>query len=296
MASHGTLSTVDGDENAPTGLTRRRRRLSDTETEARMLRAATEMVNRTGLTVSLEHISFEEVIRSAGVSRSAVYRRWPYKDLFFSDLLRELAAAASARTLPEDVGAAELIRTVAADHLDRLETSEGRHELVLEILRRAALANFGFFHHSTAWRTHIALHATFLSLPAGELRDDVHAALTASEQEVVRQLAASYEHLATVLGYRLRPELDATYESMAELLDATMRGLVLTAPSLPDLATRRLRAAPFGAARTSEWSQAALGIAAIAMGFLEPDPTIEWTPERLAATRAELAATDWPRG
>jgi AcrR family transcriptional regulator len=51
------------------------------------------MVNRTGLTVSLDHISLEQVIRDAGVSRSAAYRRWPYKDLFFSDLVKQLAKA-----------------------------------------------------------------------------------------------------------------------------------------------------------------------------------------------------------
>jgi hypothetical protein len=56
-----------------------------------MLKAAVAMVNRTGLTVSLDHISFEDVIRDADVSCSAVYRRWPYKDLFFSDLVKELA-------------------------------------------------------------------------------------------------------------------------------------------------------------------------------------------------------------
>ena len=75
----------------PTGLARRGRRLSDRETEQRMLRAAVAMVQRTGLTVSLDHISLEDVIRDAGVSRSAVYRRWPYKDLFFSDLVKQLA-------------------------------------------------------------------------------------------------------------------------------------------------------------------------------------------------------------
>ena len=79
------------DSRAPTGLGRRGRRLPDRETERRMLQAAMAMVHRTGLTVSLDHISFEDVIRDADVSRSSVYRRWPYKDLFFSDLVRELA-------------------------------------------------------------------------------------------------------------------------------------------------------------------------------------------------------------
>jgi AcrR family transcriptional regulator len=67
----------------PPGLGRRERRLSDQETERRMLAAAVAMVHRTGLAVSLDHLSFEDVIRNADVARSAVYRRRPYKDLFF---------------------------------------------------------------------------------------------------------------------------------------------------------------------------------------------------------------------
>jgi AcrR family transcriptional regulator len=38
-----------------------------------MLDAALAMVLRNGLTVGLDHISFEDIIREAGVSRAAVY-------------------------------------------------------------------------------------------------------------------------------------------------------------------------------------------------------------------------------
>ncbi|MBM7788515.1 TetR/AcrR family transcriptional regulator [Tenggerimyces flavus] len=91
------------EERPATGVARRRRRLSDTETAARMLAAGAKLVGRTGLTVSLEHLSLEDLIHAAGVARSAVYRRWPYKDLFFGDLLRELAASLS---LPVELDAA----------------------------------------------------------------------------------------------------------------------------------------------------------------------------------------------
>ena len=112
----------------PSGLGRRARRLSDQETERRMLAAAAAMVQRTGLTVSLDHISFEDVIRDADVARSAVYRRWPYKDLFFSDLVKELAREAIPPALLDDEY--ELIRRVVAGHLDWLETPELRASLV----------------------------------------------------------------------------------------------------------------------------------------------------------------------
>ena len=58
------------------------------------------MVKRTGLTVSSEHIGLEDLIRDAGVSRSAVYRRWPRQDLFLSELLRELAGRPSRAHQP----------------------------------------------------------------------------------------------------------------------------------------------------------------------------------------------------
>ncbi|MEU0564144.1 TetR/AcrR family transcriptional regulator [Nonomuraea sp. NPDC005983] len=276
-------------DQPPTGLTRRRRRLSDEETQQRMLETAVAMVNRTGLTVSLEHISFEEVIRDAGVSRSAVYRRWPYKDLFFSDLLREIARATTP-AIAAGGSAIELVSSVIHDHLDWLETPELRHELCLEILRQGALRDFETIHGSTEWRTYIALHATFLSLDDGDLRTDVQHALARSEQAFVDRMAAAYRHLADLLGYRLRPELGATFETMAGLAQAGMRGLVTMAMSTPDVATRRIRATPFGSARTTDWSLPAIGAAATAFSFIEPDPAVEWTAERLERLRRSLGA------
>ena len=48
---------MENSSHSPTGLARRRRRLTDQETEQRMLKTAIAMVNRTGLTVGLDHIS-----------------------------------------------------------------------------------------------------------------------------------------------------------------------------------------------------------------------------------------------
>jgi AcrR family transcriptional regulator len=269
----------------PTGLARRARRLSDHETEQRMLQAAVAMVNRTGLTVSLDHISLEEVIRDADVSRSAVYRRWPYKDLFFSDLVKELAEKATPTIVDDEL---DLIRRVVAEHLDWLETPELRHGLVVELIRQLALLDFQILYGSQQWRTYLALHATFLSLAEGQLRDQVQMALTRSERDHISRVARAWEHVAGLFGYRLRRELGATFEMLATLLDATMRGLVVMALSLPDLVAQRARATPFGATSSGDWSLPALGLASTAVAFLEPDPAIEWDDEQLDSVRRAL--------
>ncbi|MEW9534615.1 TetR/AcrR family transcriptional regulator [Microbispora sp. NPDC049125] len=267
----------------PTGLGQRRPRLSDEETRRRMLDTALAMVNGSGLTVSLDHISFEDVIRDAGVSRSAVYRRWPYKDLFFSDLLKELARAAAPAEAVNEQTAKETLDAVLSAHRGGLASASGRHDLISELIRQGAAADFEAVYHSMEWRTYLALHATFLSLSGGELRDEVQAALARAEQGFVERIARSWERVATLLGYRLRPEAGGGFETIATLAAGTMRGLVTMALSNPEVETRRVAANPVGASAAAQWSLSGLAAASIAMTFLEPDPDVEWDERRLAS-------------
>jgi len=275
----------------PTGFARRNRRLSDQETRDRMLRAAIAMINRTGLTVSLDHISFEDVVRDADVSRSTAYRHWPYKDLFFSDLVKELARTASPTIIHDEI---QLMRQVLTEHPDWLQTPQLRHSLILELIRQLALLDFRTVLTSPGWRTYLALHATFSSLTDGELRDQVQAALGQAEATRTAQVAQAWQQLAGLFGYRLRPELATSFDTLATLLSATMRGLVITALSTPDIATHLTVASPFGSAGKDQWSLAAIGIASIATAFIEPDPTTEWDDQRLAEIHRALDAWEAP--
>jgi len=255
-----------------------------------MLDTASEMIESSGLTVSLDHISFEEVIQRAGVSRSAAYRRWPYKDLFFTDLLRELAGASRPATAYALAGSASAVAHLALAQLDRAGVVDGRNDLILELIREVGLGEYEITSRSPEWRTYIALHATFLSVLDEGLRGDLEAALGASEHGFISGVAAAWERLAEVVGYRLRAEIGATFKDLASLLVATLRGLVIMAPSTPEIGSRRVRAAPFGAAQARDWSLPALLMASIAFTFLEPDPGVVWDEERAGKARAVFGA------
>jgi hypothetical protein len=149
---------------------------------------------------------------------------------------------------------------------------------------------------SAGWRTYLALHATFLSIADDELRRQVQAALARSEQEHIARIAQAWEHLTAVLGYRLRPGSGATFQTIAVLLSATMRGLVLMALSMPGIGTSRTPASPFGAPDSEEWSLPALGLGAVASALLEPDPAVQWDDERRASARETLAGLTLPPG
>jgi AcrR family transcriptional regulator len=252
-----------------------------------MLRAAIDMINRTGLTVSLDHIRFEDVIRDADVARSTAYRHWPYKDLFLSDLVKELASSASPAIINEEVS---LIKQVLTDHQDWLGTPQLRHRLILELIRQLALLDFRSILASPEWRTYLALHATFSGLADGDLRDQIQAALAQAEAGHVALVAQAWTQIAGLFGYRLRPELATSFDTLATLLSATMRGLVITALSTPEVATHRTIAKPFGATNEDSWSLPATGMAGLAMAFLEPDPTTQWNNDRLAQVHRTLDA------
>ena len=138
--------------------------------------------------------------------------------------------------------------------------------------------------------------ATGSALPDGEVRDQVQSALAQSEHDRVARIAKAWEYLASLLGYRLRPEAAGTYETPVILANATMRGLIVIALSTPELAARRIAASPFGAASTNEWSLPALGLASIASAFLEPDPAVEWDAERVVSVRQALSTLSMPDG
>ena len=283
-------------DRTPTGAARRRVRITDAETERRMLDAALDLIARRGMSVSLEHLSLEEVIATSGVSRSSAYRRWPFKDLFFSDLLVELAR--TTRLDQEGAGLAERARQQVATVLAALPRQPvgappDRHELVVELLRVTVQADFEAVWSSPNRRTHLALNATYLGLPDGELRQEIGRRLVGTERRLSARRARVYAALTDLLGYRLTAPVPGPegFTLMAEATGSLVTGLMVRALADPDLVTRTRHVAAFGARRPAEWSVPAMVIVGTMLSYLEPDPDRVAEPFDVArlSARIELA-------
>lgn len=126
-------------------------RLNDRETERRMLTTAIALVHERGISTGLEALTFDEVVRNAGVSRTSAYRRWPQRHLFYSEVLFELASGAS---LPApEMGITGSAARVVQNFADRIGSPQGHRDLVVELLRVSVGIDFGVVSTSPAWRT-----------------------------------------------------------------------------------------------------------------------------------------------
>ncbi len=246
----------------------------------RLVAAAVGRIERQGMTVGLNHLSLEEVIAEAGVSRATAYRHFPSKSHFLREVLTTVVR--STRLEAESAAQVEDLLALVADRRVALRSEQGRRDVFVEALRRAADADVARVAASARWRTYLALHATARSLPDGELRSEVLAALADTEARFTAQRAAVYTRLAGALGYRLVAPLAPPegFAVMADAAGALMTGLVVRSAAAD--ATRAFRAAAFGSTEVADWTWAAHHLVGIVLGHLEPDPGVVWDDARLA--------------
>jgi AcrR family transcriptional regulator len=259
------------DSSRKPGLARRRQRISKEEAAERMLDVALDEIRANGLFVNMEHLNFEDVIRDAGVPRSAAYRNWESKELFFGDLFLKL--------LSTEVGGAHafyrdtvlLVAKLALDKLDLLEDVAGRRRLFLEVCRIGSEQNYRIMFQSSEWQTYIAVAATLGSIEDGDLRAAAKQSLLTSEESFVTHMSGFYEAMASILG--LHPRQGITFETMTVLGASIINGLALEGGILTTrIPGRVILADPFGTGELQEWSVPSLGYTAMIDGLCEFDP------------------------
>jgi AcrR family transcriptional regulator len=181
-------------------------RVAAEEVRQRMLAAGRQLAHEVGAALTIEHLRLEEVIQRARVPRSSVYRLWPYREDYIDDLLCYLAGEGSwfsDRTVldPETF---DLAVRVVTDNLPMLASPEGRRALMCEVVRITATRNYEVLTESLPWRLHMALIATLGSTRSGGARRRIAAALEDAQRRSRATLVTVLNHLATMLGYRLR--------------------------------------------------------------------------------------------
>lgn len=238
------------------GTSGRNPRQSADATRELALSTALSMLAKSGLTVSLEHLSIEDLIRAAELPRSTFYRLWPSKDQFFADLLVELASSSEANDAMFYPGTQAVTAAVIEKHHHFLGTLEGRVSVLREAVRVATRENFEYFSKSVSWRSHVTLVATASSLVDAEHRGRVVAALQDTERRFIERTAEFYGDALARLGFSFY--LGASAELLAGLGAAVVEGLAQRRLVNPDLVDTTIMK-PGIDGELVEWHPAALG-------------------------------------
>ncbi len=278
----------------PFGLGVPRKRLSEPDMVERMIEAGARRVESSGLRIGFDFLRLEDVIADAGVSRSAVYKRWPRKEQYYAELLLRLAGDVRPSLAAYDTGTPETVIAVAEEHVEWFGSEEGRWRVFIEMCRRGSHQNFIALRSRPDWQVYMTLHAAHLTIPDGEYKRSLGRALRASETSFGAQMESFYAIILGLLGYRIKPGiLDHDLRRYVMLGAAAVEGVVLTSGVNDDLADHRFLMDPFNVGRLQDWSHAAFLYTSLAVASAEPDPNEQWTDERVAMIPEAIS---WARG
>ncbi|MBB2924430.1 TetR/AcrR family transcriptional regulator [Cellulomonas cellasea] len=274
----------------PSGVSRTRRRLSDTETERRMLDAALATLAEHGMSVGLDDVRLEDVIRAAGVSRTSAYRRWPTRDAFVQDLLVEVARRTTVLSVAAEASAD--VDALAGSLGDGPADAASAHDALVELLRLAFTVDLAAASRSAQFRTYLGLQATFVGLRSEELRTRIAQVLTESEDRVAARGSALVAAAADAFGLRPVPPLAGPdgFGVVSRALSATTTGFLVAALATPALLTDTTVMAAHGSSRPAEWSTPVFVLTGLVLSSVEPDPDAAPAPDLADRLRALVVA------
>lgn len=245
-----------------------------------MLDAALEITQETGVQFSLNGLVFDEVVRRAGVSRTSAYRRWPTRDLFYGDVLVELAKG-TILVGSDDVVLLQLI-PIIRERADSMATAQDHRNLVIELLRVSLQADYGHISTSLQWKTFHALLASHTGIADTELRERVASSLAATLNGFNERRARLYAQMSALIGYRLIPPLVGPegFDLMSRAQGALFLGALRDEATLRQVEVPRIMRA-FGSTELREWTPTIYMLAASILAYVEPDPHVRWDENRI---------------
>ena len=239
---------------------------------SQVLEVAVDLVSQQGLTVGLGHLSFDEIIQKAGVSRTTAYRVWPRKERFLEDLLRSLADVVSPYygDWANDIG--EKTFDMLKANLSELATAEGRWAMMVEACRVAVNEWAVSVASTPTWKTFLALITTMRSLADQELADELRRRLRVADQRGADKIERLYQHAWRLLGFRPR---GVTAKDVVYLGALSLEGAMLQSETLPEVFEPLGMIDPFATGRVAEWTLNSIAYASAICCTLEPDPNYD---------------------
>lgn len=181
-----------------------------------MLEVAVARVKAEGLLLDYANIELEDLIRTAGVPRSTVFRIWPDRAAFVADLVRTLFEADPGFDTGFDAETLKALQQAAADCAG---APVGERQAILrDVLRRAVAHNIAAVEDTIAWRAYRAMSAALSSGDAVPGGDGIRALLSELEGRYAERMGEAYRALNEAFGMRMRDgvsEVDLAIAVMA---------------------------------------------------------------------------------
>lgn len=241
------------------------RRQSRDATRKQVLDRAIDVITEVGLRVSLEHLNLEALIREVGAPRTSVYRLWPTKEDFLTDLLVEIFSPEGRGLTSFD--APSLAHIQASIEQAARTSGHVRAKTVREVIRLGVRENFARMSESIGWQTYVAASLSLNSFP-DQHRETVESVLKEMQIAFIARMSSYYQELLNVVDLKLRKGV--TTEHLAVVGSTLLEGLAQRRRLLPGLIDAPVSIESDIDSECEEWHLAALSFMGIVDEFLEP--------------------------
>jgi hypothetical protein len=257
---------------------KRQLKQSREELRALMLKMGRLTLIEDGFGVGVDTLTFKRVFERIDtetglkLSNASVIRRvWENQADYQADVLATIAVEDALGEFDETVRALGPL----LDALD-LSTPEARSRSLTEVCRVGGSANSFMLLESPNWSMWIAVWAMATANNVGsqqtEYQRRIRAALLEGYKGFTTLWEDAYAGLAALLGMRVRAPL--TLRQLSVAVGALAEGCSLRQHVDPDLGVILRPTGPRG--EEQEWTLFAIGLEALLIQFLEPDP--DWSP------------------
>lgn len=253
----------------------------------RILATALKQIHTDGLTVSLDHLRLEQVIKDSGVSRATAYRIWPNKQAFLTDVI--LAAVATTTLTGTSERPLALFDQLFAQQQAFFTDERARRHLIVDAIRLLSALDIELMASFSQWTTYLALTVTARGLSDDGLREALLSALAETDAAFANRRAEVLALLPDLLGYRLVPPLEgaAGFQLVSTAAGALMNGLLIKAIARPAILSDTFELAAFGAGPLV-WTLPSYTLTSQLLSFLEPDPEVTWDQAQQSRFEAGL--------